>query len=543
MGNACQRQSVNKVKDPSKKITINSVNAPRNNTATNSAKTPSKDMIDVIVNQVIDVLKENVYKNVKGQTSTPFVEKLKDNEKVYALGDLEGQIDLLYRFLIHNDLIKYTEGKGIEWTGGNTYVVQCGDQIDKNHRPMQDTDLGVILFMEFLYYLSNGRVISVLGNHELWNIDENYLIPIKQNNRTEKYIRRLDDYAGKFDTWYATNVNAPKDIHRHKIIQTKLFRNILLNRYIAYKIDKVLFSHAGILQEDIYSITDLNSIGNLITNKINYTCEKQKQDLETKCGSNKECTVCLRLWHRFFYPFKKQFQASQIPTNFISIIGHNNLHEGYEKKYMFVYAHRQTNLNKQGNIFLPIHILKDNTHFEIEYNASSLTDANGNRNKTIAYTVTEDSKNNDGYTVLRNVDNNNGYLVIIDINSLYDLEKPFRYLEINNNQNSEDTYDLKQHSVVFSSEGKDNQLLSICSEKYYNIFRNKIIPELYMYDKQLPIDGGSYRKFKKTDEKTMVKGKLRVLYKQGNTKYVKWNKEYVKLSTLCKKKAKYERVT
>jgi hypothetical protein len=529
MGNVCERTSLdynvvnsekqpNAVANPSKTIVPRPVQIPSKVIVAKPIHNPmhnqNKKTVEAIVNQVYTVLKTNVYTNVKGQTSTPFVEELKDNEKVYAIGDLEGQIDLLYGFFIHNNLIQYTEGKGIEWIGDNVYVVQCGDQIDRNHRPNQDTDLAVILFMEFLYYISNGRVISVLGNHELWNID------VLNNNQLTNVDKMDMEYTYKHEGY-------TRKMSRTDILNTTLFRNILLNRYIAYKIDKLMFSHAGILQKDISSITDFNSIGDSTTAGINMACLQEITNSSTEC-LNKKCKICLSLWHRFFAPFEpRKFKANQIPINFISITGHNNLNtvSSIKPANMMIYAHHQR-LQRTNNI-VPIHMFRDDMHYDIEYNST---------NSANPYSIASNANNQDGYTVLHNVDNNNGYLVIIDVNSFhnpYDTSdyNKFKFLEINKKQ--DDIFNLKQHTVNVTN----NQLFNICYYNYANIFRVAIIPELYKYEKHIKKTGGNYKKLKRTDEKTKVQGKMRVVYKQGNTKYVMWNKEYVKLSTLHKRKA------
>ena len=49
---------------------------------------------------------------------------------------MEGKIDLLYRFFFANNLLSIdetTNERKLVWTGDeNTYVVQCGDQLDSD---------------------------------------------------------------------------------------------------------------------------------------------------------------------------------------------------------------------------------------------------------------------------------------------------------------------------------------------------------------------------------------------------------------------------
>jgi hypothetical protein len=48
------------------------------------------------------------------------------NSTLYVLGDMEGNIVQLYQWFLHKKLIT----KDLEWIGKQTYVIQCGDQVD-----------------------------------------------------------------------------------------------------------------------------------------------------------------------------------------------------------------------------------------------------------------------------------------------------------------------------------------------------------------------------------------------------------------------------
>lgn len=127
------------------------------------------------------------------------------NNKIIAIGDIHGDLSVAIKTLKLGGVIdlntplyfdKLEDIKKIKWIGGNTYVVQVGDQIDRcrpsnwyrdicaDNDTYQDegSDLKI---MELLDYLDEeakkegGRVISILGNHEIMNCvgDFRYVSP------------------------------------------------------------------------------------------------------------------------------------------------------------------------------------------------------------------------------------------------------------------------------------------------------------------------------------------------------------------------------
>lgn len=131
--------------------------------------------------------------------------KLPDGAKIIAIGDIHGDLAVTIKSLklagvIPMDTPHYFENiedcENIEWIGGNTHVVQVGDQIDRC-RPnswyrdiCNDTDTykdegSNLKIMELLDRLDvkakfqNGAVISILGNHEIMNCvgDFRYVSP------------------------------------------------------------------------------------------------------------------------------------------------------------------------------------------------------------------------------------------------------------------------------------------------------------------------------------------------------------------------------
>lgn len=106
-------------------------------------------------------------------------------QRLIVLGDIHGDYNLLIQFLKIANLIGINQVGQIIWTGGSTYVVQVGDQIDRC-RPISNmvctnpnttyqdeaSDIKILKLCDDLHkqaLLVGGAVISLLGNHEIMN--------------------------------------------------------------------------------------------------------------------------------------------------------------------------------------------------------------------------------------------------------------------------------------------------------------------------------------------------------------------------------------
>ncbi len=117
----------------------------------------------------------------KGEDIKSVYEKV---DRIIAIGDVHGDYQMLIDALI---LGKVIDEKG-KWIGGKTVVVQVGDQVDRC-RPTptdqcisditsndENSDLKTIEYMNELHKKAKkegGAVYSVLGNHEIMNIQGN----------------------------------------------------------------------------------------------------------------------------------------------------------------------------------------------------------------------------------------------------------------------------------------------------------------------------------------------------------------------------------
>ncbi|MBV9625626.1 MAG: metallophosphoesterase [Acidobacteria bacterium] len=97
----------------------------------------------------------------------------KSQESLIAIGDVHGDFDDFVGILQHTSLID----KQNHWTGSNITLVQVGDLLDRGPKPRQVMDL--LMALEKEAPQDGGRVVSLLGNHEMMNImgDLRYVTP------------------------------------------------------------------------------------------------------------------------------------------------------------------------------------------------------------------------------------------------------------------------------------------------------------------------------------------------------------------------------
>lgn len=105
--------------------------------------------------------------------------------RLIVIGDIHGDLKLFKELLRIANVIGTNKKGDIMWTGGNTYVVQVGDQIDRcrpfgnmlctNANTTVDDEASDIEIMKLANKLDqqakkvNGAFISLLGNHEIMN--------------------------------------------------------------------------------------------------------------------------------------------------------------------------------------------------------------------------------------------------------------------------------------------------------------------------------------------------------------------------------------
>ena len=196
--------------------------------------------------------------------------------RIVALGDIHGDYNLCIKLLKIAKVID----KDLNWIGGDTVVVQVGDQIDRC-RPyngktcnLQETtlddehsDIKILKFFTKLDKLAQknvppGKVISLLGNHELLNVQGYF------NYVSYEGINKFDNYKDP------SNPNlvfkSGEEARKYSFRPGKEYANFLAcTRLGAVIIGSNLFVHAGIIdhfirQLNLDSKSDLEDINRKI---------------------------------------------------------------------------------------------------------------------------------------------------------------------------------------------------------------------------------------------------------------------------------------
>jgi hypothetical protein len=186
-------------------------------------------------------------------------------KRIIVIGDIHGDMDKLLKCLRIPNLIDNNNN----WIGGETVVVQVGDQIDScrfkgsksncnqpNHSALDEAeDIKILYYLTELHNQASkegGAVYSLMGNHEFMNVDGDMRFVSHSN------IREFDNYN-----------------HNGKIINdglegrklafkpgNKIANFLACTRRMGLIIGNNLFVHAGIVPEmrGKYNIDDMNKL-------------------------------------------------------------------------------------------------------------------------------------------------------------------------------------------------------------------------------------------------------------------------------------------
>lgn len=148
-------------------------------------------------------------KDCPGYKETPIVmEKVK---RIIAIGDIHGDFNLAIESFKLAELVD----SDMKWIGKDTIVVQVGDQID-SCRPTPDNDCqnksimsdknSDVKIIEFFNEMDEkarkegGMVISLLGNHEIMNVQGNFGYVSKENMDDFEY-QNLKGKDGRYEAF------------------------------------------------------------------------------------------------------------------------------------------------------------------------------------------------------------------------------------------------------------------------------------------------------------------------------------------------------
>ena len=177
-----------------------------------------------------------------------------DAPRIVVLGDIHGD----YKFAIDLLIIAKVIPKSgeIKWIGNNTVVVQVGDQIDRcrpignmlcdNPKLLGNTDeasdlkiLSLFTELDKQARYMGGRVISLLGNHELLNV-AGYMQYVSYLG-----LKQFENYKTK----EGTIINNGEEGRKYAFKAGNDWGKYLgCNRHVATIVGNHLFVHAGIVE-------------------------------------------------------------------------------------------------------------------------------------------------------------------------------------------------------------------------------------------------------------------------------------------------------
>ncbi len=208
--------------------------------------------------------------------------KLPEGANIIAIGDLHGDLAVTIKTLKLAGVIpmntphyfdELKDVENIEWIGGNTHVVQVGDQIDRcrpnswyrdicNDDSTYKDEGSDLKIMELLDKLDekakfqNGAVISILGNHEVMNCvgDFRYVSP-----------KEFEEFGTFFKV---KKTNTPNRIFPYGYKERKqafspggmIARKFASNRNSIVQVGNWLFVHGGITPKisNTYTLDEIN---------------------------------------------------------------------------------------------------------------------------------------------------------------------------------------------------------------------------------------------------------------------------------------------
>ena len=219
-------------------------------------------------------------------------------KKLVAIGDIHGDYIVAIKALMLGGVIRTNIGldthiNDIEWIGEDTVVVQIGDQIDRVRPSNWDnnnlcnendselvkdegSDLKIFSLFENLHKKAlkhGGAVLSILGNHELMNVDGDfrYVSP--------KEFKEFGSFFNSKKSLKKTS-NLPYGFKERKCAFKPggiLAKKLALTRYSVLQVGSWVFVHGGISPElaDSFTLDEIN-------NSIKYWLLGDKSENTTK---------------------------------------------------------------------------------------------------------------------------------------------------------------------------------------------------------------------------------------------------------------------
>ena len=216
-------------------------------------------------------------------------------ESVVAIADVHNDFDDFVAILRRTGLINQQN----HWTGGKTTFVQVGDLLDRGPKPREVMDLMMALEKEAPP--AGGRVVGLLGNHEIMNImgDLRYVTPLnyasfadansdkRQKAAYDEYVKWRNSHASLLAElpqpmemteaeWMARHPAGYVE-HREAFGPKGAYGEWLRRHAAVVEIEGIIFLHGGIHPD--LAKTKIDAINNRIRDEIK-TFDASKQYLQ-----------------------------------------------------------------------------------------------------------------------------------------------------------------------------------------------------------------------------------------------------------------------
>lgn len=192
-------------------------------------------------------------------------------ERIIVIGDIHGDYDSMIDCL---KVAKVINNNG-DWIGGKTHIVQVGDQIDRcrpneykcdHPKATKNDEASDIKIMKYFTELnskaikSGGKVISLLGNHELMNVNGN------MNYVSLEGLKEFDYYIDPYNP--ALKFPTGEKARKHAFARGNEYGNFLgCTRLASVIIGDCIFVHAGIIKDTLDKLNIKNKKGLYDINK------------------------------------------------------------------------------------------------------------------------------------------------------------------------------------------------------------------------------------------------------------------------------------
>ncbi len=216
-------------------------------------------------------------------------------KRLVAIGDIHGDLKVTLSVLKLAEVIPQTSTvnniDSIHWCGGSTWVIQLGDQIDrcrpddweknciKDYDDVIEDEGNNMTIIKLFLRLDNearkegGRVLGLLGNHELMNIDKDFRYVSPQEFL--EFVPEKDKHKEKTEDGYPNGY-----YHRTKAFErggniSKLYAT---KKKSIITIGSFVFVHGG-LSIDLVSKYSISEINTVVSNWMTKTSTKTEDSI------------------------------------------------------------------------------------------------------------------------------------------------------------------------------------------------------------------------------------------------------------------------